>query len=92
MNAYFIYLLFVQYCNYNLNVLQEHIHSSAGISEVNIGNSKRMDMGTLEKKRILDILQNENVSVNTKLALIDTLSTERVATYDLTKGNLWKDW
>jgi hypothetical protein len=51
-----------------------------------------MDMGTLEKKRILDILQNENVSVNTKLALIDTLSTERVATYDLTKGNLWKDW
>jgi hypothetical protein len=49
-------------------------------------------MDALEKKRLLDILENENVSIHTKLALIEKQSAGRVTVYDLTHGNLLKDW
>lgn len=93
MYAYLIYLLLVQYYSYNLNILHKYINLSDGISEVNIDSGCRaITMDALEKKRLLDILENENVSVHTKLALIEKQSAGRVTVYDLTHGNLLKDW
>jgi len=92
----FFYLLFINFAKQDikLSLPLEGIDERPEMDNKPYYESVKNITKNIEKMNILRTLQNENVSISTKLVLIDTFFGKvdnNPCTYDLKKGGLLKD-
>lgn len=46
----------------------------------------------LHKYNQLRLLENPNISIITKMTIVDTLEKDSISGYNIEKGGFWRDW